>query len=213
MSDAEENCEKLHPRNALEAWARVFEFDGSESRNYLDEWKEQGAYQGLKKGGTAKGSIERDVNVNHPTSIREQFSIDKFLEMVPSEEVADERACVAVYDPNMSKERQKELKNQLNSQCGLFEACTSVNVNGEFESASRIAKSAWQKEKSKPQAVRGYCLPAVKTLAANVQNKHHFSAELQQMRNRITELEDQLAGANNDSEKPQRKKSVCLRDK
>ena len=188
MSSKKE-CVSLHPRNAFEAWARVTDFDSSaKETQYLDEWKNEKAYQGLSKAKLKPGSVTLDTSVLHPTSIRAQYTTAKFLEMVPDEATAQDRACVAVADTTLTKEQQKAY----NTKCSVFQTCTSVNDQGEFESAASLAQKASQKE-SKGKVVSGFCLPAVKTFAANLQNKSHYSAEIQKMRSRITELEDELA--------------------
>lgn len=54
---------------------------------------------------------------------------------------------------------------------------------------------------------QGFCLPVLKTMQSNFKNKHRFTPEVQKLRDRITELEDEIAAL---TDKPQRKNDSCF---
>jgi len=166
-------CVSLHPASALEAWQRVVPFT-TEDRDYVGEWKNEHAYQGLNHARRKKGSIVRDPSVQHPASIRERYSIDRFLDTFPDEKSADDAACIRVHDEHLDK----KTRNAINTKCGTFKDCYTLNENGEFEAAADKAKRVFKKDK-KGQVVRGYCMNTATVHVNNLKNKSNFSEELQ----------------------------------
>ena len=182
-------CVQHHPESALEAWSRVVQFDPTAGTSkYIDEWRAMDAYSGLKLGKMEKGSVTLNPDAIHPSSIRDQFTINKFLELVPDEKTAHDQTCVTVYDEHLPK-KELELRR---TKCGKWLSCQTVNQKGEFEGADNVAKNAYKKEK-KGQVVSGYCLNGGKTKKANWENARNFTEQTQLMRDRITELENELA--------------------
>src|SRR5258706_15971718 len=94
-----QECVQHHPLNALEAWSGVVAFDAtSGTSKYLDEWRGQNAFLGLQHGKMKPGTITLDPDTLHPASIRDQFTINKFLDTIPDEKSAHDQACVKIYD-------------------------------------------------------------------------------------------------------------------
>src|SRR5690242_7115460 len=103
-------CVQRHPKTALEAWQKVMPFDTSRTgADYLEEWKNSGAFKGLNAARAPKGKLrESDTSVKHPASIRDQFSIQHALEELLDEAAARQSSCVRFYDKNMTKAELKE---------------------------------------------------------------------------------------------------------
>ncbi len=193
----DQECVQHHPKSALEAWSRVTPFDATVGTSkYLDDWRAEKAYMGLAHGKMKPGSIKLDPEAIHPAALREQFTINRFLDLVPDEKTATDASCVFVHDPHLPK---KEIE-QRNTKCGKWKNCQSVNQKGEFESAESLAKKAYDKEK-KGQVVAGFCLNAGSAKKANFENTRAFNEQSQLLRDRVTDLENQLAAATNQNQR------------
>lgn len=183
------NCSTIHPSSAALAWAKVLDLEPEKVRtgSYLSEWKAENAFQGLNKARLPKGSVTRDTTVRHPTNVRTQYSISRLLEHFPNESTANGAMCVAGYDPNLPKDQQK----LLNTKCGTFGNCYTLNEKGEFQNAKDVAKEKYNIDR-KGHITRGFCMPAGKTNFANLDNRRHSTEEMQLLMNRISLLEEQV---------------------
>lgn len=185
-----EDCVQIHPANALQAWQQVISPFKSEI-DYLQDWIDTGAYQGLQHGkrNPSDGSYE-DFDQAH--LITERFSIDKMLEDVKSSNEAKQKACVAVWDKNSTKE---ELK-QRTTKCGKGLSCATINEDGYFESAAKRAERV-AKRNGQGAVARGFCIKPWHQTTSNMANRHNKNERLQKAEDLIANQRDQIRSLRN----------------
>lgn len=180
------DCVREHPKNALEAW-RMSLNGFKPERPYLQEWVNEGAYQGLAYGRRDKSTGEYPEHHDQAALISERWSIDRLLDNIKSEDDAKKNACVAISDKN----GDPLIVKQQTTKCSKGHSCATLDENGLFVSA---AKQAAKKEKQTGQGavVPGFCVSSWNQTKSNFSNPKDKNPQLQKAEDIITRQRDRI---------------------
>lgn len=181
----EEDCVRQYPKNALEAWRSVIPWE-NDTTDFLQDWKQQKAWEGLRHGVRNKVNGELE-NVPQPQSIRERYTVDNFANEIKSSDDAERRACVTAFDKNRNP---LDVRNK-STQCAKGLTCMTVDDDGFYMDTKDKAERT-SKKTSKGQVSVGYCLPKGHTRVSNFKNRHTYDARLQQANDEIDRLKAEL---------------------
>jgi len=186
------DCVSSQPKSALEAWQRIVPLDSARTNtDYQEEWKQENAFAGLARSRVPKNGFRpTDPTLQHPTSIKDQYSIQHLLQEIPDDADAASRTCVRMYD----KKADSKTRKSWNGTCAKkTQNCYTVNPKtGLFESAEDAAQDAYSKER-KPQVARGFCMDRFDVVKTNLRNRVRFEDELQRAYDEIDRLEKEKA--------------------